>query len=77
MIPVSGDNMVTFVQERNGPDRDGFLTGIEMQESAHPPEVVVLKRGLFKAPDPAEIAEKLDLVGLAKSTIDRGVGGSG
>jgi hypothetical protein len=62
--------MIVFTHEGNAADGDTFLAYVKMEESSHLTSIVMLQGNLFKAPDPAHFAIKLNLLLWGQSSID-------
>src|SRR4030095_7921324 len=73
VVAISGDDVIVVAHEGAGPDRDRFLTDVEVEKSANFAPVVLPQRFDFEAANSEHVAQHVDLVVLAEFLIDRGL----
>ena len=74
MVPVRGNDVVVFRQQRDRPHSDRFLAGIQMQEAAHFPPLVIFHGHLLEPADAPHFAQKLDFLLRRERLVDRSLG---
>ena len=58
VVPVSGNHVVVFAEQRDRADGDSFLARVEMKKASHFSQVVILEGGLLEPPDPEHFTQE-------------------
>lgn len=74
MIAVGGDDVVVLAHQRDGADRDGFLSDVKMEEAAHFSLLVELEGGLLETADAEHVGEEAELLLRGQVGVDRSLG---
>ena len=70
VVPVGGDHVVVFPQERYRPNRDRFLADVKVEEPPHFALVVILQRRLLEPADAQHLREKPDFFISPEGRVD-------
>ena len=71
MAAVCSDVVVVLAAKGQGPNSDGFLADVEVQESTHASRLLIVREGyLLEAPDPHHLRVEFDLTLRGERLVD-------